>query len=236
MRLATGPRRKPWRKPRGKPRGRRADDIQVVVGLLGLAVTGASVHESTVGPVEATVFWAVNRLPDGMYAPSWLVMQSGNALSAPVTALLVWRSGRRRLAARVLTSGLLAWWLAKLVKRAFRRPRPTSFVGDTTVRGQPPSGLGYVSGHAAVATAIALALRSERPDSGRAALAFSVPVVALSRMYVGAHLPLDVVGGVALGTAVDGCVGRLLARCTGTGQRPEPDGPLVTGGRPAPSR
>ena len=37
----------------------------------------------------------------------------------------------------------------------------------------------------------------------------AVPVVGLARMYVGAHLPLDVVGGYAVGLAVDGVVALL---------------------------
>jgi undecaprenyl-diphosphatase len=33
-----------------------------------------------------------------------------------------------------------------------------------------------------------------------------VPVVGLTRVYVGAHLPLDVAGGAALGLAVEAAV------------------------------
>lgn len=201
-------------------RAQRADDLQAVAGVIGLALTGSGVHESAVGPVEAALFRAVNRLPDRIYAPSWVVMQTGNAMAAPVTALLVWRSGRHRLAARVLSSGLLAWAAAKLVKRVYRRPRPAGLVGDVTFRGEPATGLGYVSGHAAVSTAVTLALRSELPPSRRALVALGVPIVALSRMYVGAHLPLDVLGGVALGMSVDGCVGHLLD----VGGVPDPSG------------
>jgi undecaprenyl-diphosphatase len=49
--------------------------------------------------------------------------------------------------------------------------------------------------------------------SGRAVVAVAVPVVGLSRMYVGAHLPLDVAGGAGLGLAVEAAVA--LARQLG---------------------
>ena len=44
------------------------------------------------------------------------------------------------------------------------------------------------------------------PGSGRAGRALTlaaVPVVGLTRIYVGAHLPLDVAGGAALGVVID---------------------------------
>ena len=43
------------------------------------------------------------------------------------------------------------------------------------------------------------------PPAKRLALV-TAGVVGLSRMYVGAHLPLDVAGGAALGLAVGGLV------------------------------
>jgi undecaprenyl-diphosphatase len=38
---------------------------------------------------------------------------------------------------------------------------------------------------------------------GRVVVATLVAVVCLARVYVGAHLPLDVLGGASLGLAVD---------------------------------
>jgi len=39
-----------------------------------------------------------------------------------------------------------------------------------------------------------------------------VVVVCLTRVYVGAHLPLDVIGGAGLGVAVGGVVRLLFGR------------------------
>jgi membrane-associated phospholipid phosphatase len=49
-----------------------------------------------------------------------------------------------------------------------------------------------------------------------------VAAVFLSRMYVGAHLPLDMVGGAALGVAV-GALVRLLLGVPARGRDPADD-------------
>ena len=52
--------------------------------------------------------------------------------------------------------------------------------------------------------------RSSRParlgPAGRAAVITVVPMVSVSRVYVGAHLPLDIAGGIALGITVGAAV------------------------------
>ena len=53
----------------------------------------------------------------------------------------------------------------------------------------------------AVLLLTAVAVRRDRVGPGEAA-AFRA-VIGLARIYVGAHLPLDVVGGAALGLAID---------------------------------
>lgn len=188
------------------------DDVRFAVGVAGLALTGLAVHDQSIGPVETSVFRAVNGLPDALYRPAWLVMQAGNVVAAPVAGALALRAGRPRLAARLVLSGFATWALAKVFKRVYRRPRPAGLVDDVHCRGPEPSGLGYVSGHAGVATGIVVALLPELGPRGRAAVAVLAPTVGLCRMYVGAHLPLDVVGGAALGVAVDAGVHRLLDR------------------------
>lgn len=197
-------------------------DVRLVLGLAGLAASGLPVHDHGLGPREETVFRAVNDLPDGLYRPTWLVMQSGNLLAVPLAATLAYVSGRRALARRLAIGGVTSWALAKVIKRIYRRPRPGSLVAGARCRGAEASGLGYVSGHAGVAVTLAAAAFQDLGPAGRVATLAVVPTVGLCRIYVGAHLPLDVLGGAAMGLAVDGVVAHALRPPRRGGTTPAP--------------
>lgn len=184
--------------------------LQFAVGISGLVLSGVAVHDHGIGPIETAVFRAVNQLPDRLYRPGWLVMQGGNVAAAPVAGFVALCAGRPRLAARLTLTGVITWTLAKLIKRSYRRPRPARLMKDVRCRGKEASGLGYVSGHAGIAAGIGVAVIPELRGPARVVPAIAVPIVGLCRIYVGAHLPLDVVGGAALGVAVDAAVSRLL--------------------------
>jgi membrane-associated phospholipid phosphatase len=86
-------------------------------------------------------------------------------------------------------------------------------------RGAEAHGLGLVSGHVAVATALTLVAWPWLPRWGRWAAAAAVTAVFFTRMYVGAHLPLDMIGGAFLGLAVAGAVRLLLGTPAATARR-----------------
>ena len=93
-----------------------------------------------------------------------------------------------------------------MVKGIWPRGRPDDLLADVVVRGADALGRGFVSGHAATLTALAVVAWPWLGRRGRIVVAVLVTVVCLSRVYVGAHLPLDVLGGAALGLAVGGAV------------------------------
>jgi glycosyltransferase 2 family protein len=164
-----------------------------------------------VSACEARVFGAVNGLPDALYPPAWVVMQLGAFGAVPATAAAAWRAGDGELAARLLLGGTGAWAVAKLVKQVVRRPRPSDLLPGIHGRGRDAAGLGYLSGHTAVAVALGAAALPRLDPAARAVALTAIPLVGLTRLYVGAHLPLDIAGGAALGLAADAAAGLALA-------------------------
>jgi len=180
------------------------------LGIGGLLGTAVAVQRDRVGPREARVFLAVNGLPDALYPAAWVVMQAGAFGAVPAASASAWLTGDRVLAGRLLAGGTAAWALSKLVKQAVRRPRPAALLPGTRGRGRDAAGLGYLSGHAAVAIALGTAALPRLGPAGRTVALCVIPMVGLTRVYVGAHLPLDIAGGAALGLAVEATAGLIL--------------------------
>jgi membrane-associated phospholipid phosphatase len=137
----------------------------------------------------------------------WPIMQLGNFLVVPVAAAVALAFRKWRLALGLLVAGVAAYELAAdVVRRLFERGRPPALLTDVDIRGAAAGGLGFVSGHVAVITALAVVAWPYLGRTGRVIAIVAPVVVAVARMYVGAHFPLDVVGGAALGLLVGGAV------------------------------
>jgi undecaprenyl-diphosphatase len=189
------------------------DVVRLVVASVVLAATIRLVNRNHIDELEIDAFRLVNDLPGVLYPPVWAVMQAGNVLAVPVLAAIAAATRRFRLAVNLAAAGLGCYFLALVVKAQVQRGRPSQYpqyLPDVHVRGPTATGLGYISGHAAVAVALASVAS---PYLGRRArrIAWALAIaVCLSRMYVGAHLPLDVIGGAAVGWGVGAAVHLLL--------------------------
>ena len=198
-------------------RGALADPwARLGLGATGLLATAGAVRRDRVSAAEARAFRAVNGLPDALYPPAWVVMQLGAFGAVPAAAAAAWRAGDGELAARLLVGGTGAWAAAKLVKQGVRRPRPADLRPGIRGRGRDAAGLGYLSGHAAVAVALGAAALPRLGPAARALTLTAIPLVGLTRVYVGAHLPLDIAGGAALGLAADAAAGLAVAQMART--------------------
>lgn len=173
-------------------------------GLAVLIVSGLLANNGRVGSVERWIFHAINGLPDWLYRPVWIFQQLGNLVVAFLVVLFVAAIMRRpKLAVAAVVAVGAKLWLEQVVKSVVERSRPGTSVGDAILRGNVSfSGLSFVSGHAVIAVAMATAMSAVLPRRWRNVVWVVVALNGLTRIYVGAHNPLDVIGGAGLGLAI----------------------------------
>lgn len=170
--------------------------VALVAAWIVVAVT------ERVPAVEETIFRAVNGLPDWIEIVGWPVMQFGAFLAIPAVAIATWRVFRtRRVAIEVAIAGFGAWLAAIALKELVGRERPGAVLTDIRLR-PVWEGLGFPSGHSAVAAAMATVIAVWAPTRWLPVI-WGIPfVVGFMRLYTAAHFPLDVVAGWGLGVLI----------------------------------
>ena len=185
---------------------RRADWICAVAGLAVLGLGMIAVRNGTVTGFEESIFRAINDLPQALYRPLWPLQQAGNLVVGPVVALVAFVLGYRRLAAAALVVTVMRLVLERVVKAMVTRERPGTSIGvDIHMRGAvSATGESFVSGHAVLIAALATIVMPYLRGRWKIAPWVIVALVLVARVYVGAHNPLDVLCGAALGVGIGG--------------------------------
>ncbi|MEV4270095.1 phosphatase PAP2 family protein [Micromonospora aurantiaca (nom. illeg.)] len=174
-----------------------------------LAALSAAVRSRRVPPWERDLFALLNHLPAGLTPVLVLVMQLGSYPAVFVAATAAVLARRIGTAWSLLLAGNLAYWLAVAAKAAVARQRPAALLTDVVLRETITGRYGYPSGHVAVATALALVAARAGGTRWRRAAWAAIALVAGARIHVGAHLPVDVLGGFLVGWLAV-CVTRLV--------------------------
>lgn len=175
----------------------------VAVAALGLLALAWILVETAARDVPGWERWAfdgVNGLSGRLETPAEGVMLLGTMwVWVPIAVVLGLVTASWRPAAAAALGIVGAWLLSNLVKDVVGRGRPLVLLSGVTVRGEAADGYGFVSGHSAVAFAAATVIAPVLPRRWRVVPFALATLVAVARIYVGVHLPLDVIGGAALG-------------------------------------
>lgn len=191
-----------------------ADILRLGLGavVFGAGITVARMHAPSVLEVDA--FRIVNDLPEAFRIPFETVMQLGTLTAVVIVAGVALALRKWWMALSVVLAGGLGDGAAHVMRQVVQRHRPLDLLAHVVVRGSRVTGYGYPSGHTTVAAALVAVVVPYLPRPARRTAWVAVFLVAFARVYVGAHLPLDVVGGFALGSAVGALVNLALGTPT----------------------
>jgi undecaprenyl-diphosphatase len=168
--------------------------------------------------LDARIFLTINGFPH----PRWSD-RLANGITIWATGGWIWAAGL--LVTRVigvhrswrplgvlLPSTVLSTWIVEYpIKMYFRRRRPFIDIVRALVVGKRPGSWSFPSGHTAASFAGATALTAIWPR--RAPLFYALAsTVGISRVYVGAHYPGDVLSGAVAGTVLSEFIRRLTLR------------------------
>src|SRR5512135_1051424 len=186
-------------------RRRQVDALVATAGLAVVVVCGVLVANRLIVGTDVAVFRRINHWPGWLYPPMWTVQLSGVIGALPLVAAAAALLRRLRLAVALAAAILLKVWLEAVAKMFVQRDRPAETLPDVILRGQSAAhGLSFPSGHAMVIFAITALVAPYFEGWWRVLPWALAAAVCLSRLYLGAHFPLDVAAGAGLGMLIGG--------------------------------
>jgi len=195
--------------------------LAIGIGLAALIIAGLAVQEPP-ADWEESIFRRLNELPHDVEPVLWVLQQMGSAIVLPIVAVVMWwRLRDWRPPTILVTAGFFLGWLAaKGIKAVVGRGRPGAILDDVVLGFDVPvAEIGFPSGHAVLAFTLATVLATYLSKAGRIVGFGIATLVGFTRIYVGAHLPLDVVGGAAYGVVI-GELTNLMTRRVVAGDPP----------------
>lgn len=177
----------------------------IVVGTLLVAGTALAASQHVLFGWEATVLKWFNTLPNNQRY-GWLVI-TGMGSVYTLCGVTLWLIAVRyyRAALRLFGIGAATLVCSEMVKLIVGRPRPEMLTADVQVR-QTMIGNGYPSSHTALAVVMSIIVLRLTPSAYRWLWLPWVGLVAASRLYLGVHAPLDILGGFGIGIVMVGLI------------------------------
>lgn len=180
--------------------------VILAASTLLFAVTAYLAHKHTLVGWELHVFRAINDWPNSLRLYFLVATIAPESLWIGVGAVgITFLLKLYRLTWQMAAAILGGFALAEVGKKLIGRARPVELVHNIHLRASD-SGNGYPSGHTMIVTVIVLTLWPYLPRGWRWLTLLLIPLVGLSRIYLGLHAPLDIVGGFAAGAIVVSCM------------------------------
>ena len=134
----------------------------------------------------------------------FITMLGNGKILLPAVWLLIFLFDRRRFfrySILIFLSSFFGWEIIQLLKDWVGRPRPYSVLSFVNVIGKPLKMGSFPSGHAQLIFTVATIV-SNKYKRFRIPLISMAMIISISRVYLGAHFPLDVFAGGLIGYGV----------------------------------
>ncbi len=183
--------------------GRRNWYVGGFIGaIITLVITSLMAYEHVLSGWEVDIFRTINDWPDSLQTFFRIASVAKDGLMIAAVAVIIAFALRHwRLAWRLAVSTIGGAAIAFLLKHFIDRARPEGLLEHVHMRWSD-TGAGFPSGHVTVMTIVMLSIMPYLPSRWRWVVPMGILLVAVSRIYLGLHAPLDVVGGFAVGVLV----------------------------------
>lgn len=171
------------------------------------ASRGADMH-----PWEIKIFNSIYHKPEFIYPIMFFVTQSGSIHMLAILLLVGVLIKNYAFLTKLLLTSTLAFLIAGFAKEIWGRVRPNEVILGVSNLDYIVRGPGFPSGHTALATAMALVVSDFLPQRLKFLAYIWIILVAYSRLYLGVHAPLDILGGFAIGLASYALVKHLVIK------------------------
>jgi membrane-associated phospholipid phosphatase len=211
-----------------------------LLSTLSFVVVTALVVSKVTQAADAQLAIAINHADPGAAFTALMVVAAEYGREyfwVPVVGVMLILGSRRTklLAMELAVLFIVGIVMGEVLKFAVFRPRPFESIDMIITRVPTDVDSSYPSGHALIVT-IGAAFSVLKFRKKIVALCFGIEaaIVCYSRVYVGVHYPLDVVGGIFLGIGIVGVglflveryLGPVLTKITSMATKILKDGPL----------
>lgn len=176
--------------------------VIVAISLIVFSLVAAQASRHTLAGFEYSIFNAIYSLPSSLTPVFIVITLMGSVWMVLFTLLTSLVLKLNDLAVKILVNGTAVYLAVKITKMIIARPRPISLHESIVQRDALVSGFSFPSGHTTMATVLVLTILPYLPKRYYWIVPVWIIAVAFSRIYLGVHAPLDVIGGFALGLII----------------------------------